>query len=243
MASPASSCGASLRVIALCVVWNFVGCDSAPPQVPEADEPTPIVEDGVVVHEDDQIVPGFEAASDRPESASINQRADASPVDPRVVAIEAEAAAKAEKLGVEPPAEDAKHRTSMPDRVGTSSPRLGGVRKAVPIDPLASDLFGQWKVDRAATSPELMKADRVLFLADGRMRIWRGSAPEDGRWTWTASDGVKTGGLDGIAFSLGEFEREGGTMVISTDPATRVVLTPDRFFVAPKRLRPAASQP
>ena len=76
----------------------------------------------------------------------------------------------------------------------------------------------------------------MLFLADGRMRIWREKGVEDGRWSWNKSDGLKTGGLDGVPFSLGDFELVDGTIVITSNDDKSVVLIPDRIFIAPPRV-------
>lgn len=216
-------------------------CSNQPAVTPDLapTSPTEVAGDRVFVNDDDMVVPGFEPDLTRTGSSSQRSRADATTDDPHIAATATPpGAGSSNGEGSATPS----HKTSMPQRAGASakSARLGGVRKAIPVDQAARDLFGLWTVDTDATHDEQFKADRVIFVADGRMRIWRGGACEDGRWNWTADEGVKTGGIDGVAFTLGEFVPEGETMVISTDPATRVVLRPDRFFVAPKSVR---SQP
>lgn len=104
---------------------------------------------------------------------------------------------------------------------------------------LLQRLFGKWKVDQEKSNADFLRADAVLFLADGRMRIWREKGVEDGRWSWNKSDGLKTGGLDGVPFSLGAFEIVDGTVVITSNNDKIVVLIPDRIFIAPpRRLNP-----
>ncbi len=208
-----------------------MGCATVTPEPASPPKPEIVVDDGVVIHEDDRVVEEFKSEPGRPDVEDRNARASASSDDPKVVA---EEAAAAKLKGENQPEKPSVHKTSMPERERGDGTRLGGVRKAVPVDRAASPVFGMWKVDKSGTSPDLLEADRVLFLDDGRMRIWRGSRPEDGRWAWTKEGGVKTGGLNGVAFSLGEFEVEGDLLVISTDPATRVVLSPDRLFRSPK---------
>ena len=218
--------------VAMLGTFVFLGCASKKTEPVTSPEPMAVADDGVVIHEDDRVVEDFKSAPERPDAEDRNTRASASSADPRDVAKEAAAVQAKEADQPEVPTV---HKTSMPGRQRGDGARLGGVRKAVPVDRAASVVFGMWKVDKSASSSELLEADRVLFLDDGRMRVWRGSRPEDGRWTWTMDGGVKTGGLNGVAFSLGDFEMEGDLLVLSTDPVTRVVLTPDRVFISPKR--------
>ena len=134
--------------------------------------------------------------------------------------------------------DDQPRRTSMPTRDQKKGKpiRGGGVRKAVTVDLAASELFGKWKIDQEKSSADFFRADAVLFLADGRMRVWREKGVEDGRWSWNKSDGLKTGGLDGVPFSLGAFEIVNGTVVITSTDDKVVVLIPDRIFIAPPRV-------
>ncbi len=217
-------------------------CSTGEP-VPESPRPAATIstEDrGVIVHEDDAIVPGYTVAQG--SSGAQNSRADTDAADPKRVAAEA-AAKHDEKVTVGSDEPSAPHRTSMPERRNATKTRAGGVRKAAPVASEASPVLGLWRVERTHTTEGQLEADRVLFVADGRMRIWHAGKPEDGRWTWTKEDGVKTGGLERVAIVLGEFEVEGVTLTLSTDPTTRVVLSPDRLFVAPASLRPDPSHP
>ncbi len=139
---------------------------------------------------------------------------------------------------------DEPRRTSMPnrDQKDKKEKNIGGVRKAVPVDLSAAALFGKWKIDHAKTTVDYFRADFVLFLADGRMRIWRGGGVEDGRWTWNKDEGVKTGGLDGVSFALGSFESKDGEFVITGADDRMVVLVPSRVFVPPQPT-PKVGQP
>ena len=134
--------------------------------------------------------------------------------------------------------DDQPRRTSMPnrDQKKKGSTRVGGIRKAVAVDVAASELFGKWKIDQEKSSADFLRADAILFLTDGRMRIWRDNSVEDGRWSWNNSDGLKTGGLDGVPFSLGTFEVVDRTIVITSIDDKIVVLIPDRIFIAPTRV-------
>jgi len=127
----------------------------------------------------------------------------------------------------------------------------GGVRKALPVAQAASPLFGKWTVDTERSSKGFVNADSILFLADGRLRVWKGGAPEDGRWTWGPSDGIKTGGIDGVPLTLGPFEQQAGEVIITQSGSGEIqtlVLQPDRLFVAPPPVstgtppRPQAAQ-
>ncbi len=160
---------------------------------------------------------------DRPETAA-DESAKASP------------AATVESP--EPP-----RRTSMPSRDGKGSkPRpTGGVRKAVPVDLAASALFGKWKVERTSSTEGWVRADAILFLGDGRMRIWREGGVEDGRWTWTKGEGIKTGGIDGVPLILGSFDSVEGTLVVTGVDDKHISLKPDRIFVVPAPVTPAAA--
>ncbi len=222
----------------------LVGCASTAKDTDEPAEkqPAPIV-NTTIQHQDDLVV----ALYQEPNSSGV-----ASATNPRTKA-KAVSEVKQESLVDAPPtdstgkdltketapetsaAEDQPRRTSMPsrDQKKKAPTRVGGVRKAVAVDVAASELFGKWKVDQEKSSADFLRADAVLFLADGRMRIWREKSVEDGRWGWNNGDGIKTGGLDGVPFSLGTFEIVDGTVVITSDNDKIVVLIPDRIFIAP----------
>lgn len=153
---------------------------------------------------------------------------------------------RSEKEKVADSADDPSHRrTSMPSR-GQKEKKgmaVGGVRKALPVNRAAAALFGKWKVDQSVSTPNFVRADSILFIADGRMRIWRNGATEDGRWTWTESEGVKTGGIDNFPLTLGFFEQENGVVAISIDSDRTITLIPDRIFVAPPPVLTAPKTP
>lgn len=233
----------SLSPTILTVVVVLQGCATPGPSEPTSGAPEvsqeETAEESTVAQEpelpsDDLIVPSFDADANGADGQAMNTRSDASPADPRPVPTD-DGQRPDSASTQEDPAKDKPYRTSMParEKAGVKAARLGGVRKATPVDQQASALFGLWMVDPAGTSADLMDAQRVLFLADGRMRVWKKAGSEDGRWTWTSDAGVKTGGIEGVAFSLGEFEEQNGNITISLDPENKVVLIPDRMFHAP----------
>lgn len=198
----------------------------------------------VTAHDEDAIVPfytesevvperRFLAAPTRPESTQPTEKdaagAATTAADGAVAATDGTTA----------------RRTSMPSRdpAGKKPARLGGVRKAVPVNRAAAALFGKWRIDTAQSTAGFVEADAILFLADGRMRTWKSGKVEDGRWTWTAESGIKTGGVDGVPISLGSFEVVAGTMTVSMSDEQRLVLNPDRLFVAPVLLLPQPAAP
>jgi hypothetical protein len=205
-------------------------------------EPAPIV-NTTIQKDDDAVV----ALYNEPDSADLapttNSRTKASSAivpSPESVQIDAPIELSGKEPTTEKPADlvtadDQPRRTSMPtrDQKKGKPTRGGGVRKAVAVDLAASELFGKWKIDQEKSSKDFLRADAVLFLADGRMRIWREKSIEDGRWTWNENDGLKTGGLEGVPFSLGAFELMDGTIVITSNDDKIVVLIPDRIFIAP----------
>lgn len=237
------------RHIALTIVAVIlsVGCKTPAKNaddLPEV-EPAPIV-NTTIQKDDDAVV----ALYNEPDSADLapttNSRTKASSgsvPNPKGVLIDAPIESNGKKPITEKPTDlvtvdDQPRRTSMPtrDQKKGKPTRGGGVRKAVTVDLAASEIFGKWKIDQEKSSADFLRADAVLFLADGRMRIWREKSVEDGRWTWNKNDGLKTGGLDGIPFSLGAFELVDGTIVITSIDDKSVVLIPDRIFIAPPRI-------
>ena len=212
---------------------------------PAEKEPAPIVET-TIQQEDDSVV----ALYQEPDSSSIASATNSRTKTKAVSEANHESLLNApptdstskdvanEKVPETSAAEDQPRRTSMPirDQKKKKPTKVGGVRKAVAVDAAASELFGKWKIDQEKSSADFLRADAVLFLADGRMRIWREKSVEDGRWSWNKSDGLKTGGLDGVPFSLGAFELVDGTIVITSNDDKSVVLIPDRIFIAPPRV-------
>lgn len=233
----------SLNPTLLTVVVILQGCATPGPSDPTSGAPEvsqkETAEESTIAQEpelpiEDLIVPSFDADASGAYGQAMNTRSDASPADPRPAPTED--GQRPDSVSTqEDSAKDKPYRTSMParEKAGAKASRLGGVRKATPVDQQASALFGLWMVDPSGTSVDLVDAQRVLFLADGRMRVWKKTGSEDGRWTWTSDAGVKTGGIEGVAFSLGEFEEQGGNITISLDPENKVVLIPDRMFHAP----------
>ncbi len=255
---PRQPVGALIGVL-LSAVIICVGCDSqetAPKRQP-IQEPLP-VGTTQTAHEDDVIAPLYShdnatASTGSNARTAASQGGDIKTPPTRVEADESSAdseTARAERStdGETKPSEttasDPKRRTSMPQRRGSTSAAVkGGVRKALPVPQAASPLFGKWTIDAERSSKRFVDAEAILFLADGRMRVWRGGAPEDGRWTWDSSDGVKTGGIDGVPFTLGAFEQLAGEITItrSNEGETQsLVLQPDRLFVAPPPVTSAA---
>ena len=208
-------------------------------------EPAPIV-NTTIQKDDDAVVALYNEADSADLAPTTNSRTKASSGSvPNPESVQKDA--PIESTGKEPandkPADlftsdDQPRRTSMPtrDQKKGKPTRGGGVRKAVTVDLAASELFGKWKIDQEKSSADFLRADAVLFLADGRMRIWREKGVEDGRWSWNKSDGLKTGGLDGVPFSLGAFELVDGTIVITSNDDKSVVLIPDRIFITPPRV-------
>ena len=204
----------------LATVLLLIGCESTPTDseaLRGKEAEAPIVAT-LTQHEEDAVIPFFQEPEVAARTVGVVERVerDAPP-------------APADAVVNQP------KRTSMPNRTASNKPvvRGAGVRKAVPVDVAAAGLFGKWKVDQEHSSTQILRAASVLFLPDGRMRVWRDGGVEDGRWSWSAGDGVKTGGLDGVAFALGSFEELNGVMTLSIDRVPVVVLTPDRMFVAP----------
>ncbi len=232
----------ALTIVALVI---SVGCKTPAKNTDDLAEvePAPIV-NTTIQKDDDAVV----ALYNEPDSADLapttNSRTKASSGGvPKPESVQKNA--PIESTGKEPattekPADlltsdDQPRRTSMPtrDQKKKKPTKVGGVRKAVTVDLAASELFGKWKIDQEKSSADFLRADAVLFLADGRMRIWREKGVEDGRWSWNKSDGLKTGGLDGVPFSLGSFEVVNKTVVITSNDDKSVVLIPDRIFIAP----------
>lgn len=211
---------------------------------PAEKEPAPIVET-TIQQEDDSVVALYQEPDSSSTASATNSRTKTKVVSeanqesilnvPPTDSTSKDVAN--EKVPATSAAEDQPRRTSMPnrDQKKKKPTKVGGVRKAVAVDAAASELFGKWKVDQEKSNADFLRADAVLFLADGRMRIWREKGVEDGRWSWNKSDGLKTGGLDGVPFSLGAFEIVDGTVVITSNNDKIVVLIPDRIFIAPPR--------
>lgn len=237
---------------AVCAAIICMGCDSQQAATSNASvqEPLPIGTTQTA-HEDDVIAPLYShddamkstASSTRtmgsqastamtPPTQDTQEAPPAKPQEARP-----ERMTGAEETEEEADSTDPKRRTSMPQRRGsTTSVVRGGVRKALPVAQAASPLFGKWTVDAERSSKGFVTADSILFLADGRMRIWKGGTPEDGRWTWNSSEGIKTGGLNGVPFTLGDFDQEAGNVIITRSgggETQTLVLQPDRLFVAP----------
>ena len=237
------------RQTALTIVVLIISVGCATPAKNTDDlaeaEPAPIV-NTTIQKDDDAVVALYNEADSADLAPTTNSRTKASSGSvPNPESVQKDA--PIESTGKEPandkPADlftsdDQPRRTSMPtrDQKKGKPTRGGGVRKAVTVDLAASELFGKWKIDQEKSSADFLRADAVLFLADGRMRIWREKGVEDGRWSWNKNDGLKTGGLDGVPFSLGAFELVDGTIVITSNDDKSVVLIPDRIFIAPPRV-------
>ncbi len=230
-----------MGALLVCAVNGGCAPKAVDPAIEQPPQPAAPIEQIHTVHDDDAVVP-FYTESETP----VQRRFLAEPTKPATTDPAASDSASDAKDGAASDvkdgssdqaanAADAPRKTSMPSRdpSGKKSARVGGVRKAVPVDRAAAALFGKWRVDTAQSTQGFVEADSILFLADGRMRTWKGGVIEDGRWTWTVESGIKTGGIDGVPISLGNFEVVAGTMTISIDEQTRVALTPDRIFVAP----------
>ena len=239
----------ALRQVALTtfIFVLLVGCASTAvnSDEPPEKEPAPIVE-STIQQEEDSIVALYQAPDPSGTASATNSRTktgggsvakqESLPNAPETVPTSTDLTN--EKVSETSAAEDQPRRTSMPtrDQKKKTPARVGGVRKSVAIDAAASELFGKWRVDQEKSNAGFLRADAILFLADGRMRIWREKGVEDGRWSWNKSDGLKTGGLDGVPFSLGAFEIVNGTVVITSTDDKVVVLIPDRIFIAPPRV-------
>ncbi len=232
----------------VCVVGNIsflllvvtAGC-AAPTVVDESSgdtkpEPAPDVTTTLTVHDEDAIVPLYSDVGSSSERRFLPPPA----AEPTVTPARTESDSDTTTTDrVEP-----ERRTSMPSREATGKkPRAGGVRKAVPVHHSAAALFGKWRIDTAQSTVGFVDADSILFLGDGRMRVWKSGKIEDGRWTWTEQGGVKTGGIDGVPISLGSFEVVAGSMIVSLDKDQRFVLVPDRIFVAPAPVLPKTPTP
>lgn len=231
-----------------------VGCNTSPKDIDEipSPEPAPIVET-TIQHEDDVVVVLYDASDPSARMPTSNSRvrlsesgvAQTSPTEDGVAeqgGVRQGAATDPSKSN--PPkgnldgvsdSQNQPRRTSMPsrDQKNKKAPPVGGVRKALPIDHTASELFGKWRVDQEKSSVGFLRAEFVLFLSDGRMRIWRDGIVEDGRWSWNKVSGIKTGGLDGVPFSLGTFGVVEKNVVITSDDDKSIVLIPDRIFIVP----------
>ncbi len=252
-----SCCHFEGRLFFVCVVFVVAGCAAQENSSGEAGQAViPSTAIATAQSDEDTIAPLFTADTASATSRSGNSRAQAGlattkdPADKTTPETEAtqekDQAVRSEKDAVTDPADgQSQQRTSMPNRGQKEKKSLavGGVRKALPVNRAAAALFGKWKVDESNSTPGFVRADSILFIADGRMRIWRNGAAEDGRWTWTKSDGVKTGGLDNFPLALGLFEQENGVMTVSVDGERKVALTPDRLFVAPPPFLPAPKAP
>jgi hypothetical protein len=238
--------GSAFAAAALCGTLMCSGCDSQQNTASRTpvQEPLP-VGTTQTAHEDDVIAPLY-SNSDAATSAASNTRTStpqsgAIKIPPAPETVEgpsADRSTEADETQEQPPAlTDLARRTSMPQRRGSTSAVVkGGVRKALPVAQAASPLFGKWTVDTERSSKGFVNADSILFLADGRLRVWKGGAPEDGRWTWDPSDGIKTGGIDGVPLTLGPFDQEAGEVIITqsgSGETQTLVLQPDRLFVAP----------
>lgn len=215
-----------------CWVGVISGCapTAVDPALEQPPEVAPVVETTLTVHDEDAIVPFYTESQMAQERRFLT-----APTAPAVADSAAKQTNEDGGAVVADSQSAAARKTSMPSRdpTGKKAARVGGVRKAVPVNRAAAALFGKWRVDIALSSVGFVEADSILFLADGRMRTWKSGKIEDGRWTWTAESGIKTGGIDGVPISLGTFEVVAGKMVVSLDDEQRIVLTPDRIFVAP----------
>lgn len=218
-----------VAALLVCAVSGGCAPKAADPALEQTPEPAAPIEQIHTVHDDDAVIPFYTESEGPTERRFLTEPTKPAVSEPALTDAKDASAAQAANAG------DAPRKTSMPSRdpSGKKSARVGGVRKAVPVDRAAAALFGKWRVDTAQSSSGFVEADSILFLADGRMRTWKAGVIEDGRWTWTAESGIKTGGIDGVPISLGNFEVVAGTMTISIDEQTRVALTPDRIFVAP----------
>lgn len=252
-----SCCHFGGRLFFVSVVFIVAGCAA---QENPSDEPSQAVIPSTAIatteSDEDTIAPLFTANAASAASRSSNSRAQADstttkdPADKTTLETDAtqekDQVVRSEKDAVTDPTDgQSQQRTSMPNRGQKEkrSPAVGGVRKALPVNRAAAALFGKWKVDQLNSTPGFVRADSILFVADGRMRIWRNGAAEDGRWTWTESDGVRTGGLDSFPLVLGLFEQENGVMTVSMNGERQVALTPDRLFVAPPPFLSAPKAP
>lgn len=237
---------------AVCAVIVCTGCDSqqSTSSKSSVQEPLPIGTTQTA-HEDDVVAPLY-SHDDAMKSTSSSARtlvsqAKTAKTPPEQDTQEAsptkqqearpERVTEADETETQAESTDPERRTSMPQRRGSAKGVVkGGVRKALPVAQAASPLFGKWTVDAERSSKGFVDGDSILFLADGRMRIWKDGTPEDGRWTWDSSEGIKTGGVNGVPFTLGAFDQEAGDVIITrnVDGETQtLVLQPDRLFVAP----------
>jgi len=253
--------GAALAAV-LSAAFTCIGCDTQQTNAARANATEPLpVGTTQTAHEDDVIAPLYRhddvqtstgsnartslssAAANKPSPAPTTE--DAAKTE--ASADRAEQSPDTEETTQTSPTTDPERRTSMPQRRGSNSTVVkGGVRKALPVSQAAAPLFGKWTIDAERSSKGFVNADALLFLADGRMRIWRGGAPEDGRWTWDSSEGIKTGGFDGVPFLLGDFDQAAGEIIISrrSDGETQtLILQPDRLFVAPPPVTTGAQTP
>ncbi|MSR44302.1 MAG: hypothetical protein EXS15_02960 [Phycisphaerales bacterium] len=221
-------------VVIAASVFGMVRCSTPTDTASQTgtNETTPVTP--TVIHgDDDDIVPFFQLPEERAEedTTSAQRTSDQAPAVAKPTPEPVKDDASTESVQLE-----STRRTSMPTRESSTKVQVrgGGVRKAVPVDPGAAALFGKWRITQSSSSTGVIRADSILFLADGQMRIWRDGKVEDGRWNWNASDGVKTGGVDGVAFQLGSFVESDGVMTLVINKEVSVTLTPDRLFVAPR---------
>jgi len=244
--------GGALVLAVLSGVFVFLGCDAQQGMNSRTpvEEPLP-VGTTQTAHEDDVITPLY-SHDDSASSAASNTRTptpqsgtikippapeakDGSPAE--ATGARAERSTEVEETEQQTAPTDSSRRTSMPQRRSSKGATIkGGVRKALPIAQAASPLFGKWTVDTERSTKGFVSADSILFLPDGRMRIWNGGTPMDGRWTWEPDEGIKTGGIDGVPFTLGEFDNQPGEVIITNSAGGEIqtlVLQPDRLFVAP----------
>lgn len=242
------------------VFFESVGCQNSPKDTDEipSPDPAPIVEK-TIQHEDDVVVVLYDAPDSSVRTPTLNtgerlgQGGVTQNLRTKGGATELGSAGQVaatdpsnsnslkEKVSGVADSKNQPRRTSMPDRdqKGKKKPPVGGVRKASPVDHTASELFGKWKVDQEKSSADFIRADFILFLNDGRMRVWRGGIAEDGRWSWNKVSGIKTGGLEDVPFSLGNFDVIEKNVIITSDEDKSVVLIPDRFFIVPPPVDPS----
>ncbi len=245
-------------LVVLLLVLTY-GCATPTPKSDDVDPPMPKAKTVTMIQpEDDAIIPLYKDPETDTGSQPTNSRSKSvASTTPKNIPTDEQKSDKStiketsgqerpvEKTEVDVVATDTPRRTSMPtrDNKEKKQQRVGGIRKAVPVDRAASVLFGKWKVDQVNSSVDTLRGESVLFMADGRMRVWRNGSVDDGRWTWNKAEGVKTGGLDGVPFLLGTFEIVNGAVTFSMDDDKHIVLTPDRIFIAPKPVLPQPKTP
>jgi hypothetical protein len=242
--------------------FTCIGCDSQQTTAARANATEPLPVGTTHTAQEDDVIAPLYSHDDVQPSAGSNARTSlaavgtSKPSPAPKTEDAAKPAAAADRAEQSPDAEETtekaatavpERRTSMPQRRGSNATVVkGGVRKALPVSQAAAPLFGKWTIDPERSSKGFVNADALLFLADGRMRIWRGGAPEDGRWTWDSSEGIKTGGFDGVPFVLGDFDQAAGEIIItrrSDGESQTLILQPDRLFVAPPPVTTGAQAP